>query len=46
MEHRAAMYAIAWRPDVFSVRLSLQIFAVGYIIFVVVKHVYTIFTIR
>ena len=43
MKHRAAMYAIAWRPGVFSVRLLLQIFAVGFIIFVVVIHANVIF---
>ena len=43
MEHRAAMYAIAWRPGVFLVRLLLQIFAVGFIIFVVVIHANVIF---
>ena len=46
MEHRAVMYAIAWRPGVFSVRLLLQIFAVGFIIFILVKHIDAIFSSR
>lgn len=37
------MYAIAWRPCVFSVRLSLQIFAGGFVILVVVIHTDAIF---
>ena len=46
MKHRAAMYAIAWRPGVSSVRLLLQIFAVGFIISVIVKHIDAIFPSR
>ena len=46
MEHRVAIYAIAWRPGVFSVRLSLQIFAVGVVIPVFVKHTDAIFSSR
>ena len=35
-----------WRPGVFSVRLLLQIFAVGFIIFILVKHIDAIFSSR